>query len=195
MDKIIIKRVENLIKQQLFGGFLLMMTGIMIMNSLGYIDLVQAGNQNDTNISINITSGTFSVDNAPAQMNFAEQTYPTTNHVLCNQEFDNIAVTDYRGTDTAWTLTINATSLNGATYNILATKMTIDNTNAVVAGATNSHVNIGPNSTLNNGGATMINGTTQASGINTYSNGELYLNLDGSPSADIYTGTIYYTLA
>ena len=194
MDKVIIKRAENLIKEQLFGGFIIVATVVMIMNSLGYVNLVQAGNQNNTNLSINITSGTFSVDNAEAQMNFTDQTYPTTNYVECNQEFDNIAVTDQRGTDTAWVLSVNSTSMTGGTYNILSTKLHIENNAATVIGTTHNHVTIGANSTLDGAGGTMMNGTTQASGINTYHNGKLFLNLDGSPSADDYTGTIHYTL-
>ena len=194
MDKIIIKRAEDLVKQQLFGGFMLVMAVVMVANSLGYIDFVQAGNVNNTNMSINITSGGLAVDNAPDQMDFATQTYPSTNYVECNEEFNNIAVTDQRGTDTAWDLAINATSLTGSTYNILADKLTIENNDAVVLGTTNANIVIGPNSTLNDGGATMMNGTTQASGINTYWNGKLFLNLDGTPGTDDYTGTIYYTV-
>ena len=72
--------------------------------------------------------------------------------------------------------------------------MSIKNDDAVVLGTTNANVVIGPNSTLNNGGALMMNGTTQAAGINTYWNGKLFLDLAGTPNVDDYTGTIYYTL-
>lgn len=199
MDKVIIKRIENQIRQQLFGTLVLMMVGLMLFNSFG---LVKA-NDDNTNLTFNVTAGDWSLVNAPNSIAFPSRTYGSgAAENTGNEEIDGPTVTDYRGSSTIWGVTVNANNLAAGTNSIHANKITVyPNVPADNSHFTNvqnfdiDQVTFGSSGTLNDAGSTLFNASTAGSGIVQYDNGFLNLTTAGTEAQGAYTAIMFYTLA
>ena len=189
----ILHRAENQVRQQLFGGILLAVAGLMIMTTLGWVKA-----DDITNLTFNVTAGSFTIVNVPNSMAFASQAYGTANNILGNEEIDGATVTDYRGNSTAWTVAVNANTLTSGSDTILPNKLNAYAENGVVSNVENGLTNKvakGTNGTLNNAGITLINGSTQASGIFQYDNGVVRLTVGTTQAAGTYGAIMVYTLS
>ena len=186
--------IENRVRQQLFGMISLFVVGLMVLNSLG---LLVYGATNQTNLTFNVASGAFTIANVPTQMSFAGQTYGTGNNVTGNVQVDLVAVTDYRGTGSAWSAVVNANDLSDGTNTIYANKLKLyQDVNGVltnVENCTTSRVLLGSNGNLANAGVILMN-TSSSPGIIRYDNGYFNLTLGGSESAGQYAAKIIFTL-
>ncbi|OGB74396.1 hypothetical protein A2V68_01625 [candidate division Kazan bacterium RBG_13_50_9] len=195
MGSLIIKRAETKVRQSLFGGFMLVAALLMIANSFGW---VFGGDNTNANVSFNITSGTFSLDNGPTQFVFASQVYGTDDNVTANQEVDLLAVTDYRGTGTEWNVAANANNLANGTNIISAYRLSMY---ATTATATNveafdtNRVNLGSTGSLGGTGMTLANGSTQASGIVRFDNAAVRLQITATDAAGNYGAKVLFTLS
>lgn len=193
MEKAILCRIENQVRQQLFGAVTLLVLGLMLANSFG---IVRAQVSDITNLSFNVTAGSFTIVNAPTAINFAAQAFGVGNNITGNEQIDGPTVTDYRGNANAWTVTSNANSfaasLPASDINLFANAGTIAN----IENGDLNRVAVGSGTgNLTGAGATLFNGSTQASGIFQYDNGFLNLHVDGNETAGTYTATMVYTLA
>ena len=190
----ILHRAENQVRQQLFGGILLAVAGLMIMTTFGLVKAVG----DLTNMTFNVTAGAFTLVNAPISMAFASQAYGTANNITGNEQIDGLVATDYRGNATAWTVTVNANDFNEGTYNIPASQLNCYAEEGDITNLENGDVTkvaVGTNGTLNDGGITLFNGSTAASGKFTYDNGFINLVVDGTDNSGDYGATLVYTLA
>jgi len=195
MDNTILKKAENQVRQQLFGGLALLVATLMIGNALGVVHAVG----DNTNVSFNVSGGAFTLTNAPTAVNFPAMNFgeSDTAHVGA-PETDNLIITDYRGTSTIWNVTVNATEMNNTTADavIAANKLSIKNGDkGNNANADTNRVAITSNGTLNGTGTSLANGSTQASGVFDLGNAAFTLNVLGNEAATEYTGTIVYTVA
>ena len=196
MKKIIIRKIENQIRQHLFGTLMLVVAGLMLINSFG---LVHA-DADLTNLTFNVTEGGFTIVNVPESMAFASQTAGTITQITGNEEVDGPTVTDYRGTGTAWSVAVAANNFaEGGGTIIDADQLTLYQDTAGVLtsieNCTTAYIQIGTNGTLNDTGATLMNGSTQASGIVQFDNGFVNLTLDGSENQGDYGAIMTFTLA
>ena len=188
-------KIENQVRQQLFGMISLFVVGLMVLNSLG---VLVYGDSNQTNLAFNVSSGSFSISNTPTAMNFTGQTFGTGNNIVGSPDIDGSRVTDYRGNVQAWAVVVNASNLTDGTNVILPNKLTLFANQIVftnVQNFTTSRVNKGANGTLNDSGFSMVNGSTQASGIVQFDNGFVNLFYNGSDAAGDYAGNMIYTLS
>ncbi|MFH1088223.1 MAG: WxL domain-containing protein [Patescibacteria group bacterium] len=189
----ILNRAENQVRQQLFGGLLLGVAGLMIMTTLGWSYAYDA----NTNMTFNITGGAFTIVNAPTTIVFPSLPFSTAANNTANNEVDGLTVTDYRGTSTAWTVSAQANNFNDGSHDIPASKM---NLYAEVGALTNiaeadtNQVANGTNGTLN-GSVTVFNGSTGASGIFQYDNGFINLVINGTEATGDYGAILTFTLA
>src|SRR4030042_5107878 len=195
MGSLIIKRAETKVRQSLFGGFMLVAALLMIANSFGW---VFGGDTTNANVSFNITSGTFSLDNGPTQFVFASQVYGTDDNVSANQEVGLLAVTDYRGTGTEWNVAANANNLANGTNIISAYRLSMY---ATTATATNveafdtNRVNLGSTGSLGGTGMTLANGSPQPSGIVRFYNAAVRLQITDTDAAGNYGAKGLFTLS
>lgn len=199
-NKVLIKKAENQVRQQLVGGLMLMVVGLMIINTfVGFPSLVKAANTDVLNLSFVVTAGTFSIDNVTTSIAFASQGYGVANNVVGNSNIDTLAVTDYRGSSTAWSVVVNANDFSDGTNIISATGLKVWPQNGVVTNVENAvttRVGRGTNNTAISGAGTgLINGANNASGIFRYDNGVLRLTLSGTEAAGTYGATATFTLS
>lgn len=194
MEKAILYRIENQVRQQLLGAVTLLVLGLMLVNSFG---IVRAQTADNTNLSFNVTAGDFYLMNAPEAINFAAQAFGTGNNISGNQNIDGVTVKDYRGAATGWDLTCNAVNNFDDTY-ILGSDINLFSNAGTIINVENGDLNrvaLGDGTgNLTAGGATLFNGSTQASGVFQYDNGFLNLHVDGDEPASTYTSTMLYTL-
>ncbi|MFA5967590.1 MAG: hypothetical protein WC805_03745 [Patescibacteria group bacterium] len=188
----ILNRAENQVRQQLFGGILLAVAGLMIMTTFGLVKAVG----DVTNLSFNVTAGSFTLENAPLAINFASQAFGIGNNITGDTEIDGLVATDYRGNSQAWGVTINSSNFTGdeiaaSALNCYAEAGIISN----LQNADTNQVAKGTNGTLDRTGITLFNGSTAASGRFNYDNGFINLTVDGTDPAGAYTATLVYTLA
>jgi hypothetical protein len=198
MDKIILKKAENQVRQQLFGGLALLVAALMVGNITGTIRA--ADNVDVTNLSFNVTTGAFTLVNAPVKVNFPAMNFGESNSAhVSNENMDGVEITDYRGSATAWEVVANASEMNnGGAAVIAATRLKIDNNGTarnITAGDTNRVAVLAADGPLNDGGSTIINGSTQASGVFGYDNAQFLLNVTGSDVAASYVGVVTFTLS
>ncbi|MFA5270352.1 MAG: WxL domain-containing protein [Patescibacteria group bacterium] len=192
MEKSILKKAENQVRQQLFGGLALVVAALMIANVLGW---VQAATD-VTNLTFNVTAGSFSIDNVPNAIAFPDIAFGVDNsNVVGTPEIDGVAITDYRGNATAWTVAVSANDFSDGTNTIPADQLSVKNgTKRNIDNCDTNRLALGSNGTLNDTGTTIINGSTQASGISGFDNGFLSLNVLGSENAGTYGAVVTYTL-
>ncbi|MFH1856277.1 MAG: hypothetical protein ABH836_03475 [Candidatus Omnitrophota bacterium] len=199
-NKILIKKAENQVRQQLIGGLMLMVAGLMIINT--FVGLPKWTKAADvTNLTFNITAGAFTIVNVPNSMAFPSQPYATANVITGNEEMDGVTVTDYRGNAQTWTVALNSNSLTDTTdanFTISANRMnayaetgTISN----IQNGTTTYTSVGTNGLLNDGGITLLNGSTQASGIFQYDNGKINLTVWSTDASGTYQAVLTYTLS
>lgn len=197
MEKIIIKKIENQVRQQLFGTLMLIVAGLMLINSFG---LVHA-DEDTTDITFNVTEGGFSIVNVPTDMAFASHVYGVANNIIGNEWVNGPTVTDYRGSGTAWSVAVATNNFEEGGGNIIdADQLTLyQDTEGVLYNiensATNAYIAIGSNGTLNDAGATLMNGSTQASGIVQFDNGFVNLIVDGTEPQGDYGAIMTFTLS
>lgn len=190
----ILGKAENQARQQIFGGISVALITLMFMLTFGFVNAAD----DTTNLSFEITAGTFSIDNAPTSISFATQTYNTADDILGNEELDLIAVTDYRGNTTCWVVAMNANNLQAGSNQIDTASalngyaQNIDMTN--VETADTNRTNQGADGFLDGAGITLVNGSTQASGIFRFDNGVIRLTVDGSEPSGSYGAVVTYTL-
>jgi hypothetical protein len=193
MESTIIKRAEYKVRQKLFGGVILLVCALMIVNSLG---LVQAANVN-ANVTFNVTSGSFTITNGPTQIRFGSNAYGVSGNVHATDNANNIVVTDYRGSSAAWSVAVNANDLSDGTHTIYANKIKLyQDTNGYltnIANCTTSKVTLGANGNIANAGVTLMN-TSSSAGVVQYDNGFFNLTLTGTDSAGTYGALIIFTL-
>lgn len=200
-NKILIKQAENQVRQQLIGGLMLMVVGLMIFNTfIGFPTWVKA-DTDITNLSFNITGGSFTVVNAPTSIAFPAHSYGQSAENTGNTEIDGLTVIDYRGNAVAWTVALNSNALTdtgNAAITILANRMnayaeagTISN----IENGVTTRTKKGTNGTLNDGGITLLNGSTQAAGVFQYDNGKINLTVWATDSAGTYAAVATYTLS
>ncbi len=197
MKNTIIQKIENQIRQQLFGTLMLVVAGLMLINSFGLIHA-----QTDlTNLTFNVTEGGFTIANVPTTMEFASQVYGVAANVTGNEWVNGPQVTDYRGSGTAWSVAVATNNFQESGGNIIdADKLTLyQDTEGVLYNvensATNAYIAIGSNGTLNDTGATLINGSTQASGIVQFDNGFVNLVVSDSVAQGDYGAIMTFTLS
>lgn len=193
MEKSILYRIENQVRQQLFGAVTLLVLGLMLANSFG---IVRSQTTDQTNLSFNITAGSFYIMNAPNAINFPAQGFGTGANITGNEQIDGVTVKDYRGNSQAWVVACNGNdfdaTLPASDINLFSNAGAITNvengdTNQVAVGAGTGN--------LTGAGATLFNGSTAASGVFQYDNGFLNLHVDGTEAAGTYTAIMVYTLA
>lgn len=194
-DTSIIKRAENRIRQQLFGMLALIVSGLMVMNSFG---LFVSADSDLTNLSFNVAAGSFTIANITTVMNFAGQNYGVANTVAGNQAVEQGAVTDYRGNAQSWTVAAASTNLTNGANEIDADRLTLYTTSATLTNIENSttaYTAMGSTGTLNDTGMTLMNGSTQASGIIQFDAGSISLDFWSTDQAGDYTAVVTYTLS
>ncbi|MBU1083098.1 hypothetical protein KKE14_01530 [Patescibacteria group bacterium] len=194
MEKAILYRIENQVRQRLFGAVTLLVLGLMLVNSFSF---VRAQTSDITNLSFNITAGDFYIMNAPVAINFASQAFGVGNNITGDTEIDSVAVKDYRGNNNVWDVTAAANNfLDG---NLMADDINMFANAGTIANVENGDLNRvavgGGTGNLGGAGSTLFNGSTQASGVFRYDNGFLNLRVDGDEPAGTYTATMTYTLA
>ena len=196
MDKTILKKAENQVRQQLFGGLALLVAALMVFNIAGFVQAVG----DNTNLSFNVTTGAFTLVNAAVAVNFPAMNFGESNAAhVSTENMDGMEITDYRGSYTAWAVVANATEMNnGGATAIPANRLKIDN-NGTSRNITNADTNrvavLVADGPLNDGGVTIINGSTQASGVFGYDNAQFLLNVTGTEAAVDYTGMVVFTLS
>lgn len=193
MENVLLHRIENQVRQRLFGITTLLVLGLMLANSFG---LVRAQTTDLTNLSFNVTAGSFYIMNAPNAINFTAQSFGVGNNITGDPEIDNVAVKDYRGNNTAWDVTCNGNdfdaSLPASDINLFSNAGTVIN----VENGDVNRVKVGAGTgNLTGSGASLFNGSTQASGVFRYDNGFLNLHVDGDEAAGSYTAIMVYTLS
>jgi len=193
MNNTILKKAENRVRQQLFGGLTVLVAGLMVANISG---LVKAATDL-TNISFTVNAGAFSIDNAPTAISFPQMNYGESNAAhLATPEIDNMAITDYRGSSNSWSVAAAANNLQAGTNQINADKISVKNgTRRNLENLDTNRVAVGSNGTLNGNGTTIVNGSTQASGITGFDNAALTLNVGGTEPAGAYSAVVTYTLS
>ncbi len=191
----ILYKAENQVRQQLFGGILLAVAGLMVITTFGGL---YAGTVNNTALTFNVTSGAFTIVNAPASMAFAAQPFGTPNNITGNEYINGLTVTDYRGTSTTWGVVATATNFNASgniinsdRLNCYAEAGNITN----VANADVTQVANGTNGTLNDTGIVVFNGSNDASGVFQYDDGFINLTVDGTEVTGDYTAVLTFTLS
>lgn len=197
VEKLIVKRAEARVRQSLFGGFILVAALLMVMNSFGFIGWIQAATQTTADVAFNITGGSFALDNGPTQINFADQSYGTSGNFAGDSPVSNLQVTDYRGNAASWDVAASAANLSDGTNEIDADRMTLYTTSATlynVENSTTTFTAVGATGTLNDTGMTLLNGSTQASGIIQFDAGSVSLEVWATDLAGTYTTTVYFTL-
>lgn len=199
-NKILIKKAENQVRQQLFGGILLAVAGLMIVNTfISFPTWKTHAAADNTNLTFNVTAGTFSIDNVITSIAFASQTYGfSATNLLGNNTIDSLAVTDYRGNAQAWSVVVNANNFSDGTNTISVANLKVWPGNGAVANVENFDTNQVAkgtnNAALSGAGANLLNGSTAASGIMRYDNGILRLTLAGTESAGVYGAVATFTL-
>ncbi|MEA1909720.1 MAG: hypothetical protein U9M89_01690 [Patescibacteria group bacterium] len=197
MDKqhTILGKLENKVRQQIFGGVSVALITLMFVLTFGFTTFAD----DTTNLSFNITAGSFTIENAPESMAFATHAYGVSNDVLANEELDDIAITDYRGNAQAWSVAMNANNLQSGSDHIdTASALNGYVSNGDMTNVENADTNrtaVGSDGFLDGAGVTLINGSTQASGIFRYDNGVIRLTVDGSEAAGEYGAVVTYTLS
>lgn len=199
MDSLIIKRAEQRIRQQVFGGVVMFVCALMILNTFNLLKVeVFAGNSLNADVTFNITSGTLALTNGPTAIAFGSNAFGATGNIRSANEADNVVAQDYRGTYTAWSVSVVSTDLNSSGSLIYANKIKLyQDTAGVLTNIQNCDTNQvakGANGTLNGTGVTLMNGSTNASGIVQFDNGYFNLTLGGAEAAGTYTGKITFTL-
>lgn len=190
----ILNKAENQVRQQLFGGLLLAVAGLMIMTTLGWVRAVD----DLTNLTFNVTGGNFSIVNAPNSMAFASQVFGVNNNILGNENITGLTVKDYRGTYSCWVVAVNANNFTAGTNIILANKLNAYAANGAITNVESGDTNYtakGTSGFLNNAGITLLNGSTQASGVFRYDNGLIRLTINGAEAVGDYTTVSIYTLS
>lgn len=113
-------------------------------------------------------------------------------------DLDGVKVTDYRGNVQAWGVVVNAANLVNGSNEIGANKLTLFANQIAfynVENFTTTYMNRGQNGTLNSTGFSMVNGSTQASGIVQFDNGFVNFLYNGTDPAGTYTSILYLTLS
>lgn len=189
----ILNKAENQVRQQLFGGILLAVAGLMIMTTLGWVNAAAT----NTNMTFNITSGAFTIVNAPESMAFASQSFGTPANILGNEEVDGLTIRDYRGNAQPWTVAMSANNFDAGGNIINANRLNGYASNGAITNVENGDTNRtakGSSGFLNNTGITLLNGSTQASGVFRYDNGVVRLTVDGTEIVGTYGAILTYTL-
>jgi hypothetical protein len=195
MEKTVLVKIENKVRQQLFGMISLAVAGLMILNSLG---ISTYGALDTTDLSFNVTGGALTIGNAPATMNFTNQAFGSSSANLKSNEFINgLYVSDYRGSYTAWVTAVNANNLQSGSDIIEANKLTVyqnAGTLTNLQNCTTTYIALGATDTLEGSGATLMNGSTQASGIVQFDNGYVNLLYSSTIATGTYTGVLVFTV-
>jgi len=200
-NKILIKKAENQVRQQLIGGLMLMVAGLMIINTFVGLPKWAKADSDVTNLTFNITAGSFTIVNVPNSMAFPTQPYGTANVITGNQEMDGVTVTDYRGNAQAWTVAINSNALTDTTdanFTLGANRMNAYAEAGIISNienGTTAYTSVGTNGLLNDGGITLLNGSTQANGIFQYDNGKINLAVWSTDASGTYQAVLTYTLS
>lgn len=77
----IIRRAEQKLRQHIFGGVVVTVALLMVLNSLGLL-VVKADNQLEINMTVAIDSGTFTITDGPTGITFANQSYGVGSNVV-----------------------------------------------------------------------------------------------------------------
>ena len=195
----ILHRAENQVKQQMIGGLVLLTTGLMLINTFVGFPKWASG-ADVTNITFNVTAGALSISNAPNSMAFPTHSYGYSGQNAGNEDIDGLTINDYRGNSTAWTVALNSNGLtdtSNAAITISANKLNAYAEAGIISNVENGatiRTAKGTNGTLNGAGITLLNGSTQASGVFQYDNGKVNLTLGGTESTATYAGILTYTL-
>jgi len=198
MEKTELAKIENKVRQQLFGLVSLVVVGLMLLNSMGLLVHFGYAADDQTNMTFNSTTGAFSLSGAPVSMDFATKVYGQSGQMSGNEDVDGPRVTDYRGTSAAWSVADNTMNFTDGTDQIPASRLRLYQdvrgylTN--IENATTSRVTLGSNGTLNDGGVTLIN-TTSSPGIVQFDNGFVNLTYWATDAQGSYFTTMYYTLS
>jgi len=198
--RVLIKQAENQVKQQMIGGLVLLATGLMLINTfVGFPKWVSA--DDITNITFNVTAGSLTISNAPESMVFPTHAFGYSGENTANNEIDGLTINDYRGNSTAWTVALNSNGLTDtadSNLTISANKLNCYAENGIISNVENGatiRTAVGTNGTLNDAGITLLNGSTQASGVFQYDNGAVNLTLGGTEATGTYEGILTYTLS
>ncbi len=188
----ILNRAENQVRQQLFGGILLAVAGLMIMTTFGGVYSAVT----NTNMTFNVTAGAFTLVNSPASMAFASQAFGVGNNITGNEQIDGLVATDYRGNSAVWGVAATASNFTGD--EILASALNLYAEAGIISNLQNADTNqvaVGTNGTLDGAGITLFNGSTAASGRFNYDNGFVNLTVDGTDPTGDYTAILTFTLS
>lgn len=195
-QKSIINLIEERARSQFFGGLLFMVAVIMIGNTFFSWTLWSKADTDVTNLTFNISAGSFSIMNAPNSVAFAAQSFGVGGNIYGNSEIDGLTIIDYRGNTQAWTVAVNS---NNFSASLPASAITFNVQNSAKTNIENFTVatlNLqGTNFTLNDAGGTLMDASTAGSGIVQYDNGALLLHVDGDEVAGDYTAIVTYTLS
>jgi hypothetical protein len=196
MNSLIIKRAEHKVRQQIFGGVVMFVCALMVLNTFNLLGAL-AGNTINADVTFNITSGDMQLTNGPVGVTFGSNSYGASGTIQSANKASNVVAQDYRGTGTAWVVSVNANDLSDGTNTIYANKLTIYQSGGTltnIQNCTTSRIGLGATDSLESSGATLMNGSTQASGIVQYDNGYFNLTLGGAESAGVYGGKIIFTI-
>lgn len=195
-NTILIQKAENQVRQQLISYLSVLVILVMVINAfIGFPGWLKAATD-QTNLSLNIGAGSFSISNAPTSIEFAAQTYGLGNNFQGNSEVDGLTVMDWRGNSQAWTVAVNSNNFHvtlpasDLTFNVQSLAKT--NINTFEVGELNLQ---GTNFTLNDAGGTLMNASTAGSGVVQVDNGAIRMHTDGNEPAGTYTAVMTYTLS
>jgi len=200
-NKILIKKAENQVRQQLIGGLMLIVAGLMLINTFVGFPKWAKADSDVTNLTFNITAGSFTIVNVPNSMTFPAQAYGTATEITGNEEMDGVTVTDYRGNAMNWTVALNSNDLTDKTdsnFTIGADRMNAYAEAGMISNIENgdtTYTSNWTNGTLNDGGITLLNGSTQANGIFQYDNGKINLTVWSTDASGTYQAILTYTLS
>jgi lipopolysaccharide export LptBFGC system permease protein LptF len=197
-NKVLIKKAENQVRQQLFGGVVLGVLGLMLAVTFGNINIKVKAADNAVNLTFNVTAGAFTLASLTTDIAWPSVTYNTVNATHgANAGLDNIVVTDHRGNATAWTLTAAANNFAAGTNDISKAQITLHIANGTITNDEGdfNFVTKGANANLASA-RNVMSGNASATGIYNYDlpNTGVRLNVVGNEAAGDYTAVLTLTL-
>ncbi len=128
-NDLVLHKVQAKVTQQIYGGLILLVVGLMWFNSQAG---VFAGLTNNIDTNIGVTAGALSLSNGDIALAFAAVgvgSGATGNNVLSNH-----VVSDLRGAaNSYWSVRVNASNMNSGTNSILASTIKVHPGNATIS--------------------------------------------------------------
>ena len=127
-NDLVLHKVQARVTQQIYGGLILLVVGLMWFNSQAG---VFAGLTNNINTNIGVTAGDLSLSNGEVALAFNPVAVGSGG--IGNNILSNHVVSDLRGAaNSYWSLRVNASNMNSGTNSILASTIKVFPGNATM---------------------------------------------------------------